>query len=423
MSSSVMMEHSDTRVFRNGYRRPVASAATMMDQIQTFLRVLILGTLALEARAENGPLQRLPFQRWVETLSPDGKQVLAISPPKKRAVDGRFSLSSGNITTEITDAYRYGDNLVVFGWSGHSNGIVTVTDAINGKEKLELLVDEQFRVITPSGAIVYAHWFVPGAFERSDSVWLLDLNRPFPEPKFITPGVANEVGFQIYPASISPKGQHTVVGMLKDDSGRTVYLADVSSIGTESKDICFVAIEVSNLNKVTNRCHCTDESSLVGHQSNQIGSRDLTVTTSGGLLYSVSVGGKAATTERFNVDPATLTASKIPIKSTTAEEIESGPRPLLVPWSVENQQSIAPGNRIDLKASAFANHENDSIMLDLLINESGRVIRATASGSTKELRQQLETSGRAWSFKPTILDGPATRVHVKFEGLLKDLGK
>jgi hypothetical protein len=265
-----------------------------------FLRVLILGLLALEACTENLPLKRL--------------QVLAVSPPKQRAVAGQFSLNPENITTEITDAYRYGDNIVVFGWSGHSNGIVTVIDAINGKEKLELLIDERRRVVSPSGALVYAHWFVPGAFTRSDSVWLVDLNRPFPQPNFITPGIADEVGLQIYPATKLPKGHHTLVGMLKDEGSRTVYLADVSSQRSESNDICFVAIDVSDSIRVTNRAHCTDESSLTGYPSKQIGSRNLTMTRSGVLRYSVSVSGRANTELNFAVDTATLTASQIPLR-------------------------------------------------------------------------------------------------------------
>lgn len=395
----------------------------MINRTQCLTKVFLLGMLVFEARAQNVPLQRLPFQRWVEKVSPDGKQVLTISPPKERAVAGQFSLSPNNITTEITDAYRYRDYIVVFGWSGHSNGIVTIIDAIDGKEDLELLVDEQFRTITPSGAIVYAHWFVPGAFERSDSVWLLDLNRALPKPKFVTAGVADEIGFQIYPAVKPPEGRHTLVDMLKDNGGQTVYLGDLVNVGNKPSDMCFVAVDVSDLRKVTNRQHCTDESSLTGYPASQIRSRNLTITPAGALLYSVNITGEAVTKETFNVDTTTLTASRIPIKSTTMEETETGPRPLLVPWNVEIQQNVAAGNRIDLKTAAFASHENDPIGLDLLINESGEVVRAVASGSTKEVRQELESSVRAWVFKPTTLNGRATQVQVKFEGLLKDLAK
>lgn len=395
----------------------------MMYQMKGSLRIFILGTLAMGVYAQSVPLERLPFQRWVETLSPDGKQVVAITPPKERAIAGQFSLSPANITTEIADAFRYGDNAVVFGWSGHSNGIVTVIDAVSGKEKLELLVDERLRVIAPSGALIYAHWFVSGAFERSDSVWLLNLNRPFPQPKFIAPGVADEIGVRIYPAAKSPKEHDTLVGLVKGESGRTVYLADVVSMETESNNICFVAIDVSDLSRVTMRHHCTNENSLTGYPSDQIASRNLSMTPSGVLLYSVSESGKTNIEEKFDVDMATLTASKIPTRSNTTDEAESGPRPLIVPWSLQRQQDIGPGDRINLKAPAFAKHENDPIKLDLLIGESGRVIRTTASGSTKEVRQALETSAGAWSFKPTILNGQATRVQVRFEGILRNLAK
>ncbi len=211
--------------------------------------------------------------------------------------------------------------------------------------------------------------------------------------------------------------------MLEDERGRTVYLADLFSRGTESNDICFVAIGVSDLRRVTNRRHCTDESSLIGHPSSQIESRNLTIKTSGVLRYSVTVSAKTKAEVNFDVDTATLTAFKIPIKSITGDETENGPSALLVPWRVESEQNIAPGNRIDLDSPTFVNRENDLIGLDLLISDLGRVIRATASGSTKEVRQALEASAGAWSFRPTILDGRSTRVQVRFEGSLKDLAK
>jgi hypothetical protein len=134
--------------------------------------------LSIARREDVSPLQRLPFKRWVETLSPDGKRVVAFEPPKDRAIAGVFSLSQENITTEITDAYRYHDNILVFEWSGHSVDIVTIIDAATGKEKLELLVNERSRFITPSGALIDNRWFVQGAFEPHDSMWVVNLNHP-----------------------------------------------------------------------------------------------------------------------------------------------------------------------------------------------------------------------------------------------------
>ena len=276
------------------------------------LTIVISALLAVEiSRAQSVPaLERLPFQRWVETLSPDGKQVVAINPPKERAIAGQFSLSQENITTEITDAYRYDGNVVVFGWSGHSNGIVTVIDAVDGKEKLQLLVNERSRFVTPNGALVYAHWFVPGAFEPDDSVWLLDLNHPFPQPKVVVPNVAEQVGLQIYPSAKDPKGRHTLVAMLPSGDGRTLFLADRLGVGPESREVCFVAIDLSNLSNVMNRHNCMDERALSGYPPDQIRSRNLTITTSGGLQYSIRVAGEADKEERFEVDTATLTPSK-----------------------------------------------------------------------------------------------------------------
>jgi hypothetical protein len=149
---------------------------------------IILGLLAqISAGAE--ALQRLTFQ----------------TPPKVGAIAGVWSLGHENITTEITDAYRYHDKIVTFGWAGNFNGVVTIIDATTGKEKLELLVNERSRLITPSGALIYSHWFVKGAYEPDDSVWMLDLNRPLAAAtSHLAGGVTEEIGVK---STLPPRTQ------------------------------------------------------------------------------------------------------------------------------------------------------------------------------------------------------------------------
>ena len=371
------------------------------------------------AKAQDvAPLQRLPFTSWVETPTPDGKQV--VSPPKDRTIAGDYRLSGDNPTSEVTDAYRYRGNIVVFGWAGHYNGMVTVIDAATGKEKLELLVNERSRLITPNGALIYAHWHVGGEFERDDSIWLLDLNHPFPWPKPHLPlDAAEELGFRIYPSAQDPKGRHNLGEMAPSEDGRDIFFADRPIVAGQPQKVCFVAIHVADLNRVTDKHNCVEEKMLTGYSPEEIRGASLAFSTPGVLQYAVSVAGEPSKAE-FTVDTVTLVPSRVIPKSSGAQKNESGPPAVRMPWKVK-KQSFTGGDPIDLKEPVFVGHERDRIAVNLVIDESGKVMEANVLGNTAEVRQRLEAVLRGWSSKPTILNGHATNVRLQFETSLEDL--
>ncbi len=365
----------------------------------------ILLALSATHAQDVSPLRPLPFKS------------------KERAIAGVFSLSPENITTEITGAYRYRDRIVVFGWSGHSNGIVTVINTATGKEILELLVNERFRFITPAGALIYAHWFVVGAYERDDSVWLLDLNHPVQRPKSnLGANVTDQAGFQIYPSAAVPHLRHGLTEMLPADDGQTLYLVDRPFQALGAQKVCFVAINVVNLNRVTDNHNCVDEKKLTGYSPGEIVATSLTFTPPGALRYSVTPAGETGKTETFTVNPITLTPSRAIPKSIGDERSETSPPPLRVPWQTE-KQNLNAGDPINPAEPVFAGHEKDRIGVNLLIGESGKVTNASVSGSSAEVRERLEAVLRGWSFKPTILNGHPTKVRVEFETQLQDLSK
>ena len=277
-----------------------------MNRTRSIIPILL--ALSATHAQDVSPLRPLPFKS------------------KERAIAGVFSLSPENITTEITGAYRYRDRIVVFGWSGHSNGIVTVIDAATGKEILELLVNERFRFIIPAGALIYAHWFVVGAYERDDSVWLLDLNHPVPRPKSnLGANVTDQAGVQIYPSATGPHLRHRLTEMLPADDGQTLYLVDRPVPAVRAQEVCLVAINIMNLNRVTDNHNCVDEKKLTGYSPGEIVATSLTFTPRGTLQYTVTAAGETGKTESFTVNPTTLTPSRAIPNSSSVEGSETSP--------------------------------------------------------------------------------------------------
>ena len=259
-----------------------------------FLIALTLMCSMVERAQENAPLQPLPFKGRVEVLSADGKRVVDIGTPKKGAIAGGWSLADGSITTEITAAYRYHNHIIAFGWAGNYNGIVTIIDANSGKENLELLVNESSRFVTASGLLLYEHWFVKGTYEPDDSLWMLDLNRPFPHAKSVVFGgnVAEEIGVRIYPFVTDPKVRHRLGQPVVTEDGRDVYLADRPVNPSNPGQVCFVRINVSDFTHPVERSKCVDETILAGYPPDEPHLTALALDETGGLVYSVTSVGE-----------------------------------------------------------------------------------------------------------------------------------
>ena len=387
------------------------------------IALALMSSLVMRAQ-DNAPLQPLPFKSRVEVLSADGKQVVDIQPPKKRAIAGVWSLADENITTEITSAYRYHDDIIAFGWAGNFNGVVTIIDATFGREKLELLVNERSRFITPGGLLLYEHWFVKGAYEPDDSLWMLDLNRPFPRAKSALGGsVAEESGVRIYPVVTDPKVRHRLGQPVVTKDGRDVFLADRPVNPSNSGQVCFVRINVSVVTHPVDRSKCVDETILTGSPPGAPQITALAMDETARLVYSVTSAGGAGKKEEFTIDKDTLSPGAIAPKTPAAETgRESGVPPLRVPWQLE-KQSLTSVLAIDLGNPIFAGHGQDNIAVRLVISETGSVRKVSLSGCTGELKRELEGAIHSWSFRPTILNGRHTEVEVQFEALVSDLAK
>ena len=250
-------------------------------------------TAAIVARAEdNSALQPL--------LSQD------------RAIAGVWSLDDKNITTEITEAYRYRDNIIVFGWAGNYNGVVTIVDANAGKEKLELLVNERSRFITTSGILIYAHWFVKGVYEPDDSLWLLNLNRPFASHKSVSAwaGYVEEVGVRIYPRVKDSNARHQFGQPVVTKDGRDVFLADRTVHPAKPDQVCFVHISVSDVDHPVEKHNCVEEKRLPGYSAGPLQVTKLELRSSGELVYLVTSrsdpGGK---TQEFTINKDNLSVA------------------------------------------------------------------------------------------------------------------
>ena len=365
-------------------------------------------------------VESLPFRSRVEIKSSDGKRVISFAPPKDRSIADTWSLTPANITTELTDAYRYGDRIIAFGWSGNFNGVVTIIDAKSGREQMELLVNERSRFITPSGALVYKRWFVKEAFEPDDSIWMLDLTHPLPRPSSVIGNVADLVGTRIYSTDQDGRVRHRFSNLVSLGKGQDLFLADRPIAASGSPQVCFVRISVSAVNQATNKRNCMNEGVLVGYLPSAIQSTSLIVSSTNDLIYTVA-GGDAGKTEDFSIDPVTLIpANETPRSPAQDGETGRGPPPLRVPWDVQ-KAILTAVKKVDLSDRAFAGHEQDHVTARLLISETGTVLQATVSGSTDELRKRLEGTLVSWAFKPTILNGQPTKVLVQFEATVVDL--
>jgi hypothetical protein len=173
---------------------------------------------------------------------------------------------------------------------------------------MELLVNERSRFLTPTGALAYKRWFVKGADEPNDSIWMLDLTHPLPRPASGIGNVAEVAGIRTYPTEQDERVRHRFSDLVTISEGQDLFLVDRPLAPSGPPQVCFVRISVSAVNHATNKRNCMNLENLVGYLPSGIQSTSLIVNSAGHLIYSVE-GRKTDKTEDFTIDPVTLVPS------------------------------------------------------------------------------------------------------------------
>jgi len=324
-----------------------------------------------------------------------------------------WRLAPSNKTTRIDNAYRYGHNIVIFGWIGCCSGITTILDAASGAEKLEFL--DYYPHITPHGILVfeqfYPHFTDPGMI--SDRIRALNLNDPVPVN--VPPASQNptdDVGVTLYPSS-SEKGERHLIGssFVVDDTTRRLFIVDMPASG---RGFCFAGVSLLNLAEPALEEHCVTATDLTGKSGDQVAIYAFAFNEYHELVLSVNteIAEHKLRLEYFEIDRQTLIPKRMATRSSHA---------LSVPWNVQKQavvMEIAPA----MTQKDFLEHAKDTANISLLIDEQGNVKRASITGVPDDVAREVTKAVLQWKFKPTVLDGIVTDISTTFAMELSRIG-
>jgi len=376
--------------------------------ITTVPLALIVGFIAAlqPTQAQTPNLVRLTVGRGTP---PSG------SPSRPGSIGGTWRLGKSNTTNKIDAAYRYGNKVVIFGWSGCCVGITTIIDAGSGLEQLEFL--EYYPEITTKGVIVfeqfYPHFTDPAIL--SNCIRALDLNAQIPTnvPKQYQVPTA-DVGVVLYPQTTTPGQRHVIESnFLVDRSGEDVFIIDRV---TPHQDFCFVRVSLSNLNNPAEQQHCISALDLTGHPAQDTAVSAFSENLAGDLTLSINVGLPTGRPDLqdFELDKQTLVPERIPAPG--------GAHALRVPWGFLRRTALsftAP----DLSSKQLYGHLQDKFKAFLVIDKSGAVRDVTITGLPDDVSRQIKPAILAWRFKPTVLNGVPTEVTTEFMAQIAQLTK
>ncbi len=325
----------------------------------------------------------------------------------------RWRLAPSNKTTKIDNAYKYGDNVIIFGWIGCCSGVTTILDAVSGTEKLEFL--DYYPHITTTGILVfeqfYPHFTDPGMI--SDKIRALNLNDPVPVN--VPPASQNptdDVGVTLYPGS-SEKGARHLIGnaFVVDDMEERLFIVDRPPSG---HSFCFARLSLMNLTESALEKHCTTATDLTGKPGDQVAIYAFNFNEYRELVLSVNteLAEHSLKLEYFEIDRQTLIPKRMATRSSHA---------LPVPWKAQKQavvMEIAP----TMTQKDLSEHAKDTANISLLIDEQGNVKHVSITGVPDDVARWVTKAVLQWKFKPTVLDGIATDVSTSFAMELSRIG-
>ncbi len=323
-----------------------------------------------------------------------------------------WRLGRWNQTTEIDAAYRYGDNIIIFGWIGCCSGVTTIIDAKSGMEKLEFL--EYDPHITPRGLIVfrrfYPHFTEPSMV--SDAVAELDLEQQVPRsvPSRPYENPTDQVGTIIYPEVPTPDIRHDIGhNIVVSDAGSLLFLADRLSSGK----LCVVRLSLDLGGGRAQKENCAALNGLGVRSLSDVHIREFAENAFGDLMLSVDVGAAGSSIRRdFQVDKNSLE-----IATVTGGQESSGERTLSIPWAVQR------GALTFFVPTDIGGSGQRPVQARLGIDTAGNVRDVVISGAATEASKAIKNNLLQWKFKPTVLDGRPVRVVTEFTSTTDGLRK
>jgi len=346
---------------------------------------------------DSSPLQRL-------TIGKTPTDKLNFSEPGRT-----WNLGPFNRTTEISAAYRYKNDVVIFGFVERA-GLTTIIDAATGEEQLEFLSWEP--LITSNGLILFKR-FYPASADYTvvdESIAELDLKGTVPHDVPSEPygKHADDVGATIYPRAPTTDVRHYVRFFFTADGGTLLFALDQLSSG----EVCLVRMQLpaTSGSAMKQRCVAPETfgaHSLAFYDSAGDGSIENFVENNSGSL-TLTVETESRSVDRsFQIDKNSLEAAEL------SNEVIDRVRALTVSWPVAKQGLItfvAP----DLKSKDLSVHLQDAIKAVLIIDTAGNVREATVSGLPSSAAGPVKAAILKWKFKPTMLDGAPVEVSTAF---------
>jgi hypothetical protein len=322
-----------------------------------------------------------------------------------------WHLARFNKTDQIDAAYRYGDNVIIFGWAGLA-GVATIIDAATGEEKLEFLGND-FR-ISPKGVIVftrfYAHFADPSVV--SDTVAELDLKGPIPHsvPSRETENPTDQVGLTIYPEAPTPGVRHDILyNFVVTDAGALLYLVDRLSSGK----LCMVRLSLADSGGRLQKENCVTSEAFGASDFSEVHIRQLSENALGDLILALDIGKLPRPLQRdFHIDKTSLGLTAPPAQK---EPGKPSDRPFSIPWRVQ-KRALTVFVPVHVDA-----HAQESAKVRLTIDTAGNVSDVSILGLPSDVAALVKGGILGWKFKPTVFPGGPVQVVTEFTSTIAGL--
>lgn len=366
------------------------------------LLVLVLGLPFPVARSQDSTkLRRLVIGKG--SIVEDGDRLSVAGESSKR-----WYLGAANLTNKIDSAYRYGQHIVVFGWTGLA-GLNTIIDAGTGAEVLEFLGYDP--VITPDGLIVfrrfYPHFSDPAIV--SDRIAVLNLNQQIPLLVPAKDQVPEEnVGVDVFPGAAATGERHEIGGnFLIADQNHSLFLVERTSTGK----LCVVRLPLINALRNSEKHYCLTAAELGGADPGKVHVDKFREQPDGDLVLSLDIPGSGLGSPPLvlQIDRQSLACTRI-----WPSGDKAGSR-LRVPWEVQ-KTGVLYLAAADLGSREASERLVDVVEAEVTIDVYGRVIDVMLSGSNPEVLDRLRKTILSWKFKPTVLNGMPIEVVTRIVG-------
>ena len=300
-----------------------------------------------------------------------------------------WRLSSSNMTGTISAAYRFGKNVVVFGWIGFA-GVTTIIDAATGRENLEFLGND-FR-ISPKGLIVftrfYPHFSDPSII--SDAVAELDLNEPIPHnvPSRLYENPTDQVGTTIYPEAPTPGVRHDILhNFLVSHDGAFVELVDRLSSGK----LCLIRLSLADSDHRLQMMNCVTSDAFGVSDLSLVHIHEFSENAAGGLVLSVDIGKLPSIVQRsFDIDRTSLALNGTS-PSKRNEAAKQSEQPFVMPWGVLKRALTV---FVPVQTEA---HPQETVKVRLVIGTAGDVRDVSVSGLPSDVADLVRAASSGGS--------------------------